>query len=141
MPLTIYLKYTTLRWKPPIIFVRLNFLKCVQICIFFKSEIQTHIPVQIFSSEYRFATEKVYRFSQVCLEFDFNQNVNLDKLEKIQKVIVCRNLRFEENANLNTLEKIQTDRNYWGFPPLQKNTRLKILTCLFNCVLSFFLFC
>ena len=27
------------RWKPPTISVRLDFLKCVQICIFFKSQI------------------------------------------------------------------------------------------------------
>ena len=30
-----------LRWKPPIISVRLDFIKCVQICFFFKTQICT----------------------------------------------------------------------------------------------------
>ena len=70
------------RWKPPIISVRLDFLKCVQICIFFKSLIFTHMPVQILSSVSRFAfvmkieiwiptLEKIYthlrKFGQVCV--------------------------------------------------------------------------
>ena len=46
---------TSLRWKPPIISVRLDFLKCVQIFIFFKSQFSTHRPEQIFSSVFRLA--------------------------------------------------------------------------------------
>ena len=52
-----------LRRKPCIISVRLDF--CVQICIFFKSQIQTNIPVQIFS---------------MCLHFHFLQNGNLTQI-------------------------------------------------------------
>ena len=32
---------------------------------------------------------------------------------------MCLDLRFEENENLNTLEKIRRDRNYWGFQSLK----------------------
>ena len=49
---------------------------------------------------YRLATVKKSRFSQVCSDFNFIKNANLDTLEKTLISV------FEENENLDTLEKI-----------------------------------
>ena len=78
-------------WKPSTIFVRLDFLKCVQ---------------NSFSSQ----RKSVQKVCQDCLV-----STQICTMTRKSRHTFCTDLRLEENENLNTLEKIWTDRNCWGF--------------------------
>ena len=58
-----YTRYETkaLSWKPPTIFVRLDFLQCVQICIFFKTQIcLKSVPIEfLVNQDYSDSDEKI----------------------------------------------------------------------------------
>ena len=71
--------FSSERWKPPTISVRLDFLKCVQISLSSKMQICT-----------------------VCLDLLYRFAL----LTRKSRHVFCTDLRFEENANLDTLEKI-----------------------------------